>query len=578
MKKSSSNASLAALKQALLGKTIRRAAFSDREICRDSKRGISGAATVHRPLATALLSTGKCVLVDEYSWRSVLLDGVVHEEGGGEVIAITALDPGDSLEIRRGPRQRLMGEYRVKSDYTLSSSAGGEEAFGAPAHAITKTYMLVASDLLRGADGVVGGQKTHAQSGGLRTTMELATKRTPNSLLVSKAAATNKEVETKLRRIVQWVQEVRRVRILDMTALFIALPSSGTGAPGVWLERVTSARVVRSEIPLPAPSAEMGTTTSPRTVHDPRNSPTTRVVDPTDVSPRNPQGLRGMWIQPIETQQKSISSLDENVRIGVGGGEGQGSSSKIDHIDDMTTSSCNDKIADCGTNKDDASTPVPSCTHRAPPHRASVSEMLADAARSALSSGTTGEGATTDVVCTVRTTGGHTNDAGGSPTSIAATPFQPTSATSPAEAVRASYRERRCAGDFCTCNVGLLAPMKQQSPKQAAENSEDEGALDGDGCSGVDWTGIGLACEGDALLKIGKRKTQSLPTNLGVSHNDLRLSIAKKSICLARMDASEGDDAHWGKDLRTFWKSRDTKATGGLEELNPSLFHEEVRA
>lgn len=542
--------------------------------------GISDAVTVCRPLATALLSTGTSVLIDEHSWGSFIFHGVVHGGEGGDVIAITALDPCDSLEIRRGPRQRLMGEYRVKSDDTLSSSTGGEEAFGAPAYAITRTYMLVASDLLRGGRGVVGEQKVDAQPDGLQTTMGVATKRAPNSMLVSKAKATNKEVETKLRRIVQWVQEVRRVRILDMTALFIALPSSGTGAPGVWLERVTSARVVRGESLLPAPSAEMGTTESPRTVRDLRDFPTRRVVGPTDVSPQNPQRSRETRIQSNETQKKTTVPVDENVRIGEDGdGEGQGNSAKKHHIHDVATSACNDKIADGVTNKDNASAPVPSCRHRAPPQQTSVSEMLADAALSALSAGTPGERVTTDMVGTVRTPGGYTKDVGESLASIAAAQYQQTSATSPAEAVRASYRERRCAGDFCSCDVGLLAPLKQQSPKQAAGDRGDGGAVDRDECSQVDWTGIDLDCEGDALLKIGKRHAQCAPTNLGVSHNDLRLSIAKRSICLARIDASKGRDAHWGDDLRTFWKnSRVAKAIGGLEGLNPSLLYEEVRA
>lgn len=574
MKKSSTSASLAALKQALLGKTLR-GAWSGSE-SKDSNSDMSSAA-VGRPFATAHLSSGKSILVDENAWAKLIVDGVAHGGGGGDVIAMTALDPGDSPEFRRGPPQRLVGEYRLKMDDALSKSAG-REAFEAPPHAITRTYMLVASSLLRGGEDV-GEQPQDTQSGGLRTTAP--TKGAIDGLLVSRAKAANREVETKLRRIVQWVQEVRRVRMLKMNAIFIMLPSSGTGAPGVWLERVMSVRVIESESAVSAPSADMGIDTPLENAG--------QLKDPTKrdgLGNVNSQGQSQIKPPPEtcvplkEIQSREGLSPEDQPADGTRNREviherGEKGPAEVDEVEAIDTSVHGKAACSDTTCKNVALASVQNSVESGY-HEPSVSDILSDAARFALSAGAPdlkygSEGQRGD------------RDAAASLIKIAASWYRRGQLSTKAlEVVRTAVNDRKCAGDFCACKEGvfLSAPPQQQPPpppKQKADDSDEENVMESDEQSRVDWTGISVSHDGNALLDMGQRRAPCSSVRLRGQRDDLRFSIANKSVCLARMEASKGLHVFWGEALHSFWKKGGPSKAGGSEESNPSAFYKEVR-
>lgn len=274
MKKSSLNATLGALKQALLDRVLHGKGSPAAE-----GRGSDGGnvASARHIFANALLSSGQCVPLDEDAWTAL----VVREAGRGDgVVAVIALAPagGDpAIEAsRRGGSapQRFTCEYRVKPDGTSAASSKVAKATKLPLQTSMTTYVLVSQGLLRDSDARPNepphdhDKENNDASGaaaGVATAAKATATATLDERLVSRVKATNREVEAKLRAVVQWVQDTRSVHVLNMTATFAVVPSSGNsvGTPGVWLERALHVRMLPMDRPAlanaaaaPAPIAE----------------------------------------------------------------------------------------------------------------------------------------------------------------------------------------------------------------------------------------------------------------------------------------------------------------------------------
>lgn len=578
MKKSSTSASLAALKQSLLGKALRGAL--SRSENRNSKTGMLS-VTVGRPFATAYLSSGETVLVDEKAWSKLIVDGIVHGEEGGDVIAVTAVDPGDSLEFHGGLPQRLVGGYKLKTDYALSQSRG-RETFKGPPQATTRTYMLVASGLLRGGEGV-DGQSQETQFGELRTTA--ATKGATDGLLISRAKATNRELETKLRRIVQWVQEVRRVRVLSMNAIFTVLPSSGTGAPGVWLERVISTRVMKSESAVPAPSVNMGLNTPLPNAGQSKN-PSSQ----DELGNVNSQGQS----QLVSSPEMRVPSKESESREGLSPKDHPVDSARVHaDISEMGRKGSNEvdqvEVLDYSVH-DEATFNDNRCENVALPSvlnfRPSVSHMLSDAVKFGLAAGTS------NLKHSLEGKEGGRDAAGSLTKKSTSWCRREQLSAKPPEALRTAFNNG-CAGDFCGCQETVLLslpmpkqPQQQQkkqlppppslsSPKENAVNSEETKVVESSERGQVDWTGIRMSRERNVLLEVGQRRALRSATRQ--QRDDLWYSISNESVCLARREASKGLNAFWGKSLHSFWREGGRSTADGLGGLNPSVFYKEVR-
>lgn len=227
LKKASNTASVATLKQSFLGRILDRAIGIDSSLKAATSNEGGG-----QPFAIALLGNGESVLVDEDAWKSLF--PLPHKET--DVIALSALAPVHSLEGCHAHRQRLACEYRIKTK-KLSESPG-QVGVSASHQGRMTTYVLMSPSLLRGVEK--GVKKIRDEN-----VMNFTTTR-DEKLLLSRVNHANREVESKLRRIVRWVEEVRRVHVLCITAIFtVYSASSGNGAPGAWLERVTSLSMIQ---------------------------------------------------------------------------------------------------------------------------------------------------------------------------------------------------------------------------------------------------------------------------------------------------------------------------------------------
>lgn len=227
LKKASNTASVATLKQSFLGRILDRAIGIDSSLKAAPSNEGGG-----QPFAIALLGNGESVLVDEDAWKT-LFPPPQKETG---VIALLALAPVHSLEGCHAHRQRLACEYRIK---TKELSESPDQAEVAASHqARMTTYVLMSPSLLRGVEK--GVKKIRDKN-----VINFTTTR-DEKLLRSRVNHANREVESKLRRIVRWVEEVRRVHVLCITAIFtVYSASSGNGAPGAWLECVTSLSMIQ---------------------------------------------------------------------------------------------------------------------------------------------------------------------------------------------------------------------------------------------------------------------------------------------------------------------------------------------
>lgn len=489
MKKSSTTACLAALKQSLLGKAICRAG-SDSATNNLSYETTSAIAT-GMPFATALLSSGGSVLVDESAWGTHVLGRSAHHGERDDVVAVIALFPRDSPEFRRGPRQRLVCEYRLK-EVCVWSEGGIGEAFATPVQAVTTTFILVASSLLRGGEKVPGQSQEKAEAE-VHQSRRTETKSAVDGRLVSRVQATNREVENKLRRIVQWVQEVRRVRVLSMTAMFTVLPSSGNGAPGVWLERVIGTRLVQNQDSnvVQAPGADADVQPPPLNTERPCDA--RRREEPSHSIPYSHQ--RELEPLPEGLPQQMVYQLpDGESTVVKPTGTGQPNSvaglfheNNSDQGHEHFAAPLSPEIASY-PEQDEQSTVLNTrgesgrsqwtTTPVAPEadHQQSVSNIMEETAKAAMSTGSRGEQATL-VVQGDRQNSRRDDDgerAGYVTADFLRSRRGGSSGEMAPEAMQLMANVSKCAGDFCAYREGLSRSTNQRPGQEKSGEHHDE--------------------------------------------------------------------------------------------------------
>lgn len=564
MKKSANNASVGALKQALLGRVLRGAMDGDK-------------GSAKRIFATALLTSGESVPLDEDTWASLIVGG-----GGGRerVTAVTALFPVDPMESRRGSRQRVACEYRTKGDITVVP-ARVSSSFAMPMQASTTTWIVVSPGLLREAEEAPKPQdqdqdQDHEKNAPAGRGTSL------NGRLVSRVKSTNREVEAKLRGIVQWVQEVRRVHVLSMTAMFTVLPSPGAGAPGVWLEQALDVRVVPQETKMMTTPIAGSHRIPPmeRTFQDyagegkhliaklgpPGGTDTERA----DSSASGPQRSSETGVKPskenewsqrarAETDMSMPTKRSASITFCV---PNSGTSSPTL----MTTSSASSPTLDNSISTAAihssavaaaaaADTPAANtaATAAAPPN--ALFSSMGEQTRSEQS-----EGGAESVL--------RRGNSAGSEFPLATTADvrrqRGRSLTGAAVSLHGHRALKRCAGDFCA----FQAPS--ELPAQTPKREKDSGDGRPDGGVELDWTSISAPKEGSALLEFSRPASPTGPPNQGES-----FSLTFKSVGLARMEADRGQDGHWGEHLQKCWRDGVGRRTG-LEGLGPAEMYEEV--
>lgn len=518
-KKGSGTASLAALKQVLLGKVLRAASGGRR----DSRE--ANGTTIGRPFATALFSSGESAIIDEAAWTTLVLG----QDGGDSIAAMTALDRGECDELKRVSHQRLACEYKLKIN--LSSPTGVKDAVAMPPQAVTTTYVVVSPSLLREGEQQDGGQTRGRRVSGICGDVV-------DRFLVSRVKASNQEVETKLRRIVQWVQEVRQVRVVSMTATFTMLPTSGAATPGAWLERVLNVCMVQNE-------SETGLIFTGDQQAQPIENDAHRPSEHGNPSTTPPPHTQGQ----LKTSP-GIPSCQPAPTI---------LSCRYDELRDRSDQRAVVEVVQSarGTTLDGRSggpAPAPISAVSASNVK-SVGQILSAATKLALSAG---ELATSD------------------PGQDFSTPSDKSISGSLAETA-ASWRRRgrstlgtevsrgiaydKCTGDFCAfqgCSVGSL-PTRDVNKGEVVANSSD-----------LDWTDVGVSREGASLVEVARQRS-----SLDLVEADIHFSITYKSIVAARIESSQGHDSYWGESLRKFWKKRGPKAAD-LKALNPAVVYREV--
>lgn len=582
MKKAANNATLGALKQALLGRVLR--------VVSDGDGGSAG-----RIFATALLASGENVPLDEDTWDALVIGGGI----GDRVAAVTALFTGDPAESRREcPRQRVTCEYRTKADSTASARADG--SFGMPIQASMTTWIVVSPGLLREAEGMQNPQdleqaeheKTSALAGRGATN--------PDGRLISRVKSTNREVEAKLRSIVQWVQEVRRVRVLSMTAIFTVVPSPGAGACGVWLEQALDVRVVPQQ-------AKMMTApiTGPHGILSIVGKiPVDAMVGQFpgagerqhSIENNFPGGKETGWENPSVDGYRKSSETDVKTRQE--GGHSGGSPEETVLANAATKRPAS--VIPCSPNSERKSLTLTASSSAESPASESINPMAgttstettaADAAAAVAASA-----APIDVLLAVGTAAAATAIApnaflsavGGRPRSQhtedgeRGVPYGGSGACSKvsldasADAKRQRGRSsvgaavsrpghhagKKCAGNFCAFKAtSELSAGHMQKRKKNGGDSKAEG---------LDWTSISAPKEGSALLEFSR------PTSpAGLGNHGVSFSLTFKSVGLARMEAERGQDAYWGEPLRNCWREG-LGQKAGLQGLDPSEMYEEV--
>lgn len=525
MKKSWDKASLRALKQALLGRVLHGAS----EDSMDS----SVVGKVAEPIfATALLRSGKSVPLDEDAWAALVV-------GRGEpdgVTAVTALIPGDSSEPRRGFGQRVMCEYRVKTDGAMASGADG--AFAKPIEASTTTYVLVSSGLLRQREDPAVPQVQEDKTLARGTTIL-------EGRLVSRVKATNRQVEAKLRRIVQWVQEARKMHVLSITAMFMVLPSSGAGTPGVWLERALDIRMVPKKATSVVEAAPMA---------DPQQMPRSR-RNVLDIS--RPASLPLTSLDPEGVKCPNLLELSGGVAI-----HQEGDNLKNIQPEAVVAMSSEQAASTVGpaSESSSASTPATSCVALPETKTPSTAVMLSAVSDAVLSLGKhapSQAGGDNDGVEHVAIG----DDRNSMAETAAAWRQRGRAIVASEDCQYAAAAREKCVGDFCTYHGQSVLPPPSQKVNEDSTTGETE----------LDWTDVNMSNRSSTLLEVAKQGASVEPVK-----GDMLFSLAFKSVGLARMEAKQGYTLYWGEILRRCWREGGCRG-GGLEELGPAAMYKEVR-
>lgn len=511
-KKKEGTATMAALKQSLLSKALREA---------PQKRTPSGKSTddaIRQPFATALLSSGESLPVDDNSWTN-LFSG---KGQGVEVVAVTALDPGTPSESRRQHCQRLACEYKVKIDSSLDSLSNGKQIF--PTKASTKTHIVVSPSLLR--EGEQHSEEIHDVSSCKFSTLKAET------LLVSRANEANREAENNLRRIVRWVENIRHVRVLSMTALFAPFLSSQTGAPRAWLERVVSISMQKNISIHGASSNSWDPTPTAYVLQDAQQFLSSQNDPHLRSSPRT----FGQGSEIIETTSNSHShggkgDPDHSMRsrsgpasVGKDTGVGEGKA-ETEAIDDSSSK----------------------------PEDISMNQVLLGAAEAALS-------AAQDLPR--RNPAASVSDIEKGPLVKMASWRLRVCSTPEVDARNINQEE--CPGEFCAYQgqSSESSPRQKREIAQVVDNYQED----------ANWTDVN-ACPGDkgALLNVKQRA-------LSYSHQraSMQLSVMFKSLATAQMEASGNQNSYWCKSLLVSWRGREKHQAFDLKKLTSSMAHREV--
>ena len=597
MKKSSHNTSLGALKQALLDRALlRRGSSEGKSISayptngpHSSNSSVAGGCV----FATALLRSGESVPLNEDSWTALVVREGGREGGAVAVIALAPTGGGQGVETsRRGGAtpQRFTCEYRAKLNNrrtplarAKSVAATGLAVTEKPIEASMATYVLVARGLLRDADGQQSEprhdqdeEKHHARGEAIETGTS-ATAIVLDERLLSRAKATNREVEATLRAVVQWVQDTRGVYVLSMAATFIVVPPSGNsaGKPQVWLEQALQVRMVHKNGTAPAP------------MHAP-------IAEP----PR-------------------VGSVDRQDPVAACHGEKFSEQEEGGTACRPSTEGSDNAIVRVGTTKTTSAPPAPSASDAGgtatslqrpplPPLPMTTASASADhlpGAGAQLKSTAEMLSAVADAVLSASQSPGTT--------AMQAQPLRSTDGAIVDAAqlqqdtvggARGNWRRPlaaatvrvKCSGDFCAYYGGggegpgppeRLPPkdtLLQDSTGTAVDSNREAASRDGKVEAGVDWTDVGMSDgkSGAALLEVrNKRQGPPLPgdTEPDKDSRGMLFSLMFKSVGLARVEAKQGRDAYWGEDLRRCWRESGCRAAGGLEELSPALIYQEVR-
>lgn len=568
MKKSSYNTNLGALKQAFLDRVLHRRGSSAAER-RDSR-----IAATHGPagggiFATALLDSGESVPLDEDAWAVyVVKEGRRH----AGAVAVTALAPATSDPViepssrGRSTPQRFTCEYKaVKPDSSSTARGKGGKS---------TTYVLVSPGLLHGtnANGQQGEDRGTAggvEEGAATATAVMTT--LPDERLVSNVKATNREIEARLGRIVQWVQEVRKVHVLSMAATFTVTPSSKStaGKPGVWLEQTLHVSMVPTDKKASALTAAAAKVLSLAPIVEPHRIPPTRT---------QPQpGSKEEHLVKDETAQQRFQqgSSPGAVQTRQHTECGSPTSSSAEDVavakptDDMVPAGMMAPAA-FGIGSTAPTSPSPSLPTTATlsdtayqrgteTQLKSTAQLLSAAADAVLSAGQTSAILTESVLPTVR---------------------------------------HKCGGDFCCYRYGGRGGPG--SPEHSTRNKENTGgsrcssnsnstfdsregtAAAAAGRAEVDWTDIGMSNgeNGAALLEF-QNKQKGLPSRENHvperEEEETLLSLTMKSVGLARAEAKRGQNTYWGEELRGCWREGSRRVASGLRESSPALMYREVR-
>lgn len=638
MKKSSHNSNLGALKQAFLSRVLlRRGCSCAANAARatdnggDSRsRGDGGSSNsaTGRVFATALLSSGESVPLDEAGWAAL----IVQESGRGKgAVAVTSLtppggDPATENSRRGGPtQQRYFCEYKAKPYSSSSSKSGTNVATGdlsrastKPIQAVLTTYVLVSRGLLRDSPEAIEDESRQHHEGDMnKLNASRAATALSDERLVSRVKAINREVEAKLRRVVQWVQEVRRVHVLSIAATFIVVPSSdrGAGTSGVWLEHALHARIVSKN---GEASIALGAT-EPAPYADPRG-----MIRPSTQLP--PGTGRASLILTSENSQPGPTPL-----VPTHQNQGRGSAAREAPLTEAASSPPEETLSVADTTVPAASesrspaSPAPLQSATTPSsagplgakvRQQSTAEMLSAAADAVLLSADPPSATTTTAALPLEVASQqrHLGDSGrgGVKHSIASTAApgrysdgrrslligteseEAVAATAASASSYARPLRERCPGDFCAyrnCNGGIRPGPSERPPPEASAPESREGGRVGvaeSPAAEVNWTSIGVSDDrrnGATLLKFTdkQQQQQQLTSSPRASSEgdprtgkEMLLSLTFKSVGLARTEAKQGLDVYWGEALRRCWREGNGRGARSLEELSPALVYREV--
>lgn len=522
VKKSSINTSVGALKQALLGRVLR-------SIPNDGRDSRVAGNTPGQVFANALLKSGKSMQLDEEAWASLIVRGGLQ---GGGIAAVTAMVPNnDSTGLRRRSRQRVICEYRVAVGHSNASNVDHSSA--KPLHASMQTYVVVSSNLLRQT-----GDQNQVCS---RSKDSVADKAYVDGRLLSKSKPINHEVGEKMNRIVHWLQEVRRVYVLAMTATFIVLPSAGNSSSIAWLERALDIRIIpkKSSSELRAPIAGTSLTPSKHSCQGP--------------------GDRRPWESQCAI---NIGKPDRS--------EGATSDSFGEHSSRQWCDLPSDNISK--TKSALASAPDVAGTPHAPSDsdicRSKTNKLGSSSATSSEVKSTTNIlSAAADTTPTTPETTEESRLQGSSntlqphqdrPSLMALSPHchHPEHSVACPDSARGN-----CVGDFCAYR-GQSKPSRPKFTRKG--HSETDDVIE------VDWADINAYNGNGKLLEISKRSTprKEDATNGGM------YSLSFKSIGLACGEANDERYFYWDESLRKYWE----EGRRGLRGVGPASADEEVNA